>query len=62
MVGCLSTGVWIEEDDLVLDDLISGRGRWFTSVRVSVDKEPKVRPHPLVHILLTNSAVKFHCV
>ena len=62
VVSCLSTGVGIEEDNLVLDNLISGRGNRLTSVGIGIDQEPKVRPHPLIHILLTHCAVQFHCV
>ena len=61
VVGCLSTRVRVEEDNLVFDNLVSGRGRRFTSVRISIDQEPEVRPHPLVHILLTQRTLKFHC-
>lgn len=61
MVACLSIRVWIQEDHLILNYLISlGRSR-LTGVWVCIDQEPEMRPHPLVHILLTYRTLQFHC-
>ena len=57
VICCLPTGVWVEEQHFILNDLVLQRWSAVTGEVVCVNHKPEVGAEPLVQVLVARGLV-----